>query len=131
MFFHVGAPLNCSPLSILIRSAQDISEDLCFHSQSVQYISRLLSHSSHLIQLVEYLFSSNHFNGVSFEWALTHRSFPRIVPDSSIFSRAILKCISKFDVRMNYHQSNVFLEDLSNSFHRWFNLSILHSRVPQ
>ena len=30
-------------------------------------------------------FSSNHFNGVSFEWALTHRSFPRILPDSSIF----------------------------------------------
>ena len=27
--------------------------------------------------------SSNHFNGVSFEWALTHRSFPRILPDSS------------------------------------------------
>ena len=25
------------------------------------------------------------FNGVSFEWALTHRSFPRILPDSSIF----------------------------------------------
>ena len=30
-------------------------------------------------------FSSNHFNGVSFEWALTHRSFARILPDSSIF----------------------------------------------
>ena len=30
-------------------------------------------------------FSSNHFNGVSFEWALTHRSFPRILPDSSNF----------------------------------------------
>ena len=28
-------------------------------------------------------FSSNDFNGVSFEWALTHRSFPRILPDSS------------------------------------------------
>ena len=33
---------------------------------------------------------------------------------------------------MNYHQSNVFLQDLSNSFHCWFNLSILHgSGVPQ
>ena len=26
-----------------------------------------------------------------FEWALTHRSFPRILPDSSYFPRAILK----------------------------------------
>ena len=32
---------------------------------------------------------------------------------------------------MNYHQSNVFLQDLSNSFHRWLNLSILHPGVPQ
>ena len=27
---------------------------------------------------------------------------------------------------MSYHQSNAFLQDLSNSFHRWFNISILH-----
>ena len=73
----------------------------------------------------------NHFNGVSFEWALTHRSFPRILPDSSNFPGAIPKFISKFDVRMNYHQSNVFLQDLSNSFHRWLNLSILHSGVSK
>ena len=58
----------------------------------------------------------NHFNGVSFEWALTHRSFPRILPDSSYFPGVILKFFSKFDVRMNYHQSNVFLQDLSNYF---------------
>ena len=32
---------------------------------------------------------------------------------------------------MNYHQSNVFLQDLSNSFHRWFNLSNFHSGVPK
>ena len=32
---------------------------------------------------------------------------------------------------MNYHQSNVFLQDLSNSFHCWFNLSNCHSGVPQ
>ena len=36
----------------------------------------------------------------------------------------LLKFFSKFDVRMNYHQSCVFLQDLSNSFHCWFNLSI-------
>lgn len=37
-----------------------------------------------------------------FEWALTHRSFPRILPDSSNFLGAIPKFFSKFDVRMNF-----------------------------
>ena len=46
--------------------------------------------------------SSNLFNGVSFEWALTHMSFPRILPDSSNFPGAIPKFFSKFDVRMNF-----------------------------
>ena len=50
----------------------------------------------------------NHFNGVSFEWALTHRSFPRILPDSSYSPGVNLKFISKFDVRMIHHQSYVF-----------------------
>ena len=77
------------------------------------------------------IFLLNHSNVVSFEWALTHRSFPRNLPDSSNFSGVIPKFFSKFDVRMNYHQSNVFLQDLSNSFHRWFNLSNFHSGVPQ
>ena len=63
-----------------------------------------------------------YFNDVSFEWALTHRSFPRVLPDSSNLPGAIIKFFLKFDVRMNYHQSNVFLQDLSNSFHRWLNL---------
>ena len=40
MLSHAGVPLNCSPLSILIRSALDILEDSCFHSQSVQVILR-------------------------------------------------------------------------------------------
>ena len=40
---------------------------------------------------MEYLFSSNHFNGVSFEWALTHRSFPRILLESSYLSGVTLK----------------------------------------
>ena len=52
--------------------------------------------------------SINYFNGVSFEWALTHRSFPRILPDSSNFPGAIPKFFSKFDVRMNFHQSDAF-----------------------
>ena len=68
-------------------------KDSCFHSAFLQTLSRMLSQSSHLIQPVESLFSSNHFNGVSFEWALTHRSFSRILPDSSNFTGVILKFI--------------------------------------
>ena len=42
---HAIAPLNHSLLAIdLSWSAQDISEDVCLHYQSVQAISRLLSH---------------------------------------------------------------------------------------
>ena len=44
----------------------------------------------------------------SFEWALTHRSFPRILPDSPNFPGAIPKFISKFALRMISQQSNVF-----------------------
>ena len=32
---------------------------------------------------------------------------------------------------MIYHQSNAFLQDLSNYFHRWLNLSIRHPGVSQ
>ncbi len=89
MLFHTGAPLNLSLLAIhLFWSAEDILEGSSFHSRSVQPISRLLSHSSHLIQRCILSFKS--FNGVSFQWALTHRSFPRILPDSSYFPGAIL-----------------------------------------
>ena len=53
MLSHVGASLNHPPPAIyVIWSAEDISEDSHFHSQSVQAISRLLSHSSRLIQPV-------------------------------------------------------------------------------
>ena len=61
-------------------------------------------------------FSGNHFNGVSFEWALTHRSFPRILPDSSNYSGAIPKFFSKCDVRMNFHQSHAFSKVVFNFF---------------
>ena len=128
MLSHAGASHNCSPLSILIRSAQDISEDSCFHSQQVQAIWRLLSHSSHLIQPTQSPFQSIVQRCFPFEWALIHRSFSKILPGSSNFPGAIPKFISKFDVRMNYHQSYVLLQDLSNSFHRWFNLSNFSSR---
>ena len=58
MLSHAGASHNRSPLSLHIRSAEDISEDSCFHSQSVQVILRLLSHSSHLILPVKSLFQA-------------------------------------------------------------------------
>ena len=84
--------LNLSLLAIeLFRSAEDISQDLCFHSQSIQDISRLLSHSSHLIQSVQSPFQVIISRVLSLQWALTHRSFPRILPDSSYSPGVILK----------------------------------------
>src|SRR4051812_42040001 len=100
MLSHTGAPLNHSPLAIqLFRSDEDISEDLSFHSQFTQVLLRMLSHSSHLIQPGAISLFKQSFNH-SLEWALTHRSFPRILPDSSNFSGVILKFFFKFDIRM-------------------------------
>ena len=57
MLSHSGAPINHSPLAIhLFRSVEDISEDSSFHSQFTQVLLRMLSHSSHLIQLAQSLF---------------------------------------------------------------------------
>ena len=54
MLSHAGISLNHSPLAIqLFWSAEDISKDSCFHSASILTISRLLPHSSHLIQPVQ------------------------------------------------------------------------------
>ena len=75
MLSHAGASHNCSPLSILIQSAHDISEDSCFHSQSVQAIWRLLSHSSHLIQPVQPLFK------------ILQQCFFRVGPNPQVFSQ--------------------------------------------
>lgn len=94
------------PLYIRSSSFEDVPSFKSFNSTGATYLL-------------------NHFNGVSFEWALTHRSIPRILPDSSYFPEISSNFLSKFDVRMNYHQSNVFLQDLSNSFHRWLNLFVL------
>ena len=53
MISHAGAPHNLSPLAIqLFRSVEDISKIRVFHSTIVQTLSRMLSHSSHLIQPV-------------------------------------------------------------------------------
>ena len=132
MFSHAGAPHKHSLLTIHCSGVLKISQKARLVIQDpLKLFSRMLSHSSHLIQPVQSPFSSNHFNGVSFEWALTHRSFSRILPDSSYFPEGTLKFFSKFDVRMSYHQSNAFLLDLPNSFHRWLNLSNFHFGVPQ
>ena len=61
------------PLCIRSRSFEDVLSFKSFNSTGAIYLP------------------SDLFNGVSFEWALTHRSFPRILPDSSNFFRAILK----------------------------------------
>ena len=125
MLSHAGAILNRSPLAILLsRSAQDISEGSFFSFEIGSiYFEVVISfnpfNSTGAFSLL------NHSNDVSFEWALTHRSFPRILPDSSNFTGAILNSFRKFDVRMNYHQSNAFHQDLSNSFRRWLNLFVL------
>ena len=56
-FSHTGAPLNHPLLAIhLFRSGEDISVDSSFHSQFTQVLLRMLSHSSHFIQLVRSFF---------------------------------------------------------------------------
>ena len=120
-FFLTGAPLYHSPLAIqLFRSAEDISVGSSCHSRSVNPILRMFI-SFKPFNSTGATSLSNHSTVFYFEWALTHRSFPRILPDSSYFPGAILKLFSKFDVRMIYHQSYVFIQDLPNSFHRWLN----------
>ena len=111
---------NCSGV---LKISQRFVFPLCFSSRSFEdVLSFKPFNSTGAIYL-----PSDLFNGVSFEWALTHRSFPRMLPDSSNSPGAILKkFFSKFDVRMNCHQSYVFLQHLSNSGHRWFIISILH-----
>ena len=131
MFSHPGAPLNHPLLAIqLFRSAQDISEIRVSSLLSFQ-----LFPGCYLIQVIQCnqcILSSKTFNGVSFVWALTHRSFSRILPDSSNSFRSYSQILYKVDVRTNYHQSNVFLQDLSNSFRCCFNFSKkIHSGVPQ
>ena len=126
---YAGASHNGSPLSILIRSAQDISEDSSFHSQSVQIISRLLSHSSHLIQPAQSIFY------------IIQRCFFWVGPNPQVFSQDLtwLLLFSRrysqilFQVwRKNELSSVKCFSPLSlKFFHRWFNLSNFHYGVPQ
>ena len=91
MLSHASAPLNHSSLAFhLFRCVEDISEGSSCHSISIQalfegVISFKSFNSTGATSLLD------HFNGVSFEWPRTHRSFPRFLPDSSYFPGAILK----------------------------------------
>ena len=74
MLSHASAPLNYPILAIhLFHSAEDISKSVstCIRSSSFEIVISFKSFNS----TGAFSFSSNLFNGVSFEWALTHRSF--------------------------------------------------------
>ena len=108
-FSYADAPHIHSLLAICYSGVLKISRrfvfPLCIRSRSFEDV---LSFKSFISTGALSFFKL--FNGVSFEWALTHRSFPRIFPGSSNSPGAILKnSFRSFDVRMNCHQSNVLL----------------------
>lgn len=116
--FHVGnsyLSLSCLFIPLYsISSAEDISEDIHFHSYPLK-----LFWGSHLIKflifLVQYLFLSNCLNIVLFEWAHNPHVFPRILPGSSNLSEDILKFFSIWR-RNDFHHSYSFSEIASNNF---------------
>ena len=129
MLSHTGAPHNNHFLLFNCSGVLKISQKVRLFIQD----PFKLFGDCYLVQAISFNrcnLSFKSFQWFFLAWALTHRSFPRILHDSS-FSGVILKFISKFDVRMCYHHSNVFHQDLSNYFHRSFNLSNFHSGVPQ
>ena len=75
---------------------------LCFRSRSFKDVTSFKPfNSTGATSLL------NHFNGVSLEWALTHRSFPGSYP-TLLFSWSYPNFFSKCDIRMNFHQSEGF-----------------------
>ena len=79
IFIHFSL-FNCSGV---LKISRRFVFPLCIRSSSFEIgISCKPFNSTGAFSLL------NHFNGVSFEWALTHGSFPRILPDSSYFSGA-------------------------------------------
>ena len=94
-----------SPLaSLSFRSVQDISGDPSMFQ---------LVRGCHFIQIFQlfrctiYLFNNPFQRCFSLQWALTHRSFPRILPDSSDSPGVI---INSFQVgrKNEFHQSHAF-----------------------
>ena len=114
-----------SPLAILLfRSAQGISEDLFPFS--------ILSSSFKIVISVKPCNSTGAislFKSFSTVFLLSGPSPTGLFPGSYLTLLIFLELSSdfllNFDVRMSYHQSNVFLQVLSNSFHRWLNLFVL------
>ena len=105
----------------LIRSLKDLCFPLCIRSRSFEVVISFKPFNS---TGATSLF--NHFNGVSFEWSLTHRSFPRILPDSSYSPRASL---NSFEVWRKNELSSVeclsprsvkFFPSLAQPFHSSF-----------
>ena len=115
-------------LSLFISEVPRISQKICVSIIKIRssYLEIIISFKSFNSTGAIPPFNQS-FNDVSFEWALTHRSFPRILRDSSNYHRTIPEFFSKFDVRMNFHQSDVFFKINFNSFHCWFTLSTFHS----
>ena len=90
--------------------------------------SRLSPHSNILIVPVHHLSLQQSFPTVlSLQWALTHRSFPRILPNSSNYFGAIPKFFSKCDVRMDSISHMPSPRSFSNSFHCCLNLFVFRS----
>ena len=88
----------------------------CHLIQIFQLFRRIISHSTILFQRC-----------FSFQWALTHRSFPRILPDSSKFPGVILKYYSKFDVSMNFISQMLFQDQFQIIFIVGSTFSVFHS----
>ena len=99
--------------SLSFRSVQEISGD-----SSVFQLIR----GCHLIQIFQlfrciiYLFKILS-NGVISSVGPNPQVFSQDLTRLFLFFRSYSQFCSKCDIRMNYHQSYVFLQDLSNSFH--------------
>ena len=77
MLSHAGVSPNLSLLAIQgFRSVEELLEDSRFHSQPLQGILRLLSHSSHLIQPVQSPFQ-----------VIVQRCFSWVGPNPQVFSQ--------------------------------------------
>ena len=109
---------NCSGV---LKKSRRFMLTLCFRSSSFKDVISFKPFKFNRCNL-----SLKSFYGVSFQWALTHRSFPRILPDSSYSLGIILKSSKVW--RKNELSSVKCLSPRSFiSFHHWFNFSILHS----
>lgn len=120
--------LKCSPYSfasrqvILPECSRLLRRFVC-----VRINSRLSPHSNISIVLVHHLSVHQSFSMVlSLQWALTHRSFSRFLPDSSNFPGVIPNSFQVWR-KNGFHQSDAFPRSISNHFHCWLNLFAFYS----